>query len=251
MLGQPPFGYILLPLAVTVLGGIIAAFRAPGPKLTSAIQHFAAGVVFAAIGLELLPDLVGEHAPLEVLVGFTAGVLLMLGVKWLTEFLWPEPSGRSRVSPRARRGRTFFPIGLVATVTVDLMIDGFLIGVGFAAGAEKGKNLMIALTVELLFLGLSVSAALAQSGVGRLTSIVTTTIMAFFVVIGSVTGFSLLAGLQGPALAGSIAFGSSALLYLVTEELLVEAHKVPETPWLTAMFFAGFLLFLELGITNT
>ncbi|NKN39876.1 transporter, partial [Agrobacterium sp. a22-2] len=85
MSGQSLFSYMLFPLAVTILGGIIAAFRAPGPKLTSAIQHFAAGVVFAAIGLELLPDLVGEHAPLEVLVGFTAGVLLMLGVKWLTE----------------------------------------------------------------------------------------------------------------------------------------------------------------------
>ena len=32
-----------------------------------------------------------------------------------------------------------------------------------------------------------------------------------------------------------------ALLYLVTEELLVEAHAVPEQPWTTAMFFIGFL----------
>lgn len=250
MPGQSLFGYMLLPLVVTILGGVVAAFRAPGPKLTSAIQHFAAGVVFAAIGLELLPDLVGEHAPLEVLVGFTAGVLLMLGIKWLTEFLWPEMPASPRSSSGARRRRALFPVGLVATVAVDLTIDGFLIGVGFAAGAEEGKNLMIALTVELLFLGLSVSAALAQSDVGRITSIATTTVLAFFVVVGSMAGFSLLVGLEGPALAGSIAFGSAALLYLVTEELLVEAHGVPETPWLTAMFFAGFLLFLELGITN-
>jgi ZIP family zinc transporter len=40
----------------------------------------------------------------------------------------------------------------------------------------------------------------------------------------------------------------AALLYLVTEELLVEAHEVAETPWAAAMFFAGFLLFLVLGL---
>lgn len=38
-----------------------------------------------------------------------------------------------------------------------------------------------------------------------------------------------------------------ALLYLVTEELLVEAHEGgKETPFATAMFFAGFLLLLLL-----
>lgn len=38
-----------------------------------------------------------------------------------------------------------------------------------------------------------------------------------------------------------LAFGAAALLYLVTEELLVEAHEGQETPLLTALFFIGFL----------
>lgn len=45
-----------------------------------------------------------------------------------------------------------------------------------------------------------------------------------------------------------LSFGSAALLFLVTEELLVEAHEVSETAARTAMFFAGFLLFLVLGM---
>ncbi|MDI9708957.1 hypothetical protein QM281_17785 [Acinetobacter baumannii] len=32
-------------------------------------------------------------------------------------------------------------------------------------------------------------------------------------------------------------------MYLVTEELLVEAHEVPETPFATAAFFIGFIVF--------
>ena len=36
----------------------------------------------------------------------------------------------------------------------------------------------------------------------------------------------------------------AALLYLVTEKLLVDAHEETETPLSTGIFFASFLLFL-------
>ena len=41
--------------------------------------------------------------------------------------------------------------------------------------------------------------------------------------------------------------GLMALLYLVTEELLVEAHEKPDTPLISSMFFIGFpgLLLIE------
>mgnify|MGYP000439235608 CR=1 FL=1 len=41
-------------------------------------------------------------------------------------------------------------------------------------------------------------------------------------------------------------FGTAALLYLVTEELLVEAHEKPDTPLISSMFFVGFLALLTL-----
>lgn len=50
-------------------------------------------------------------------------------------------------------------------------------------------------------------------------------------------------------LASVLSFGCAALLYLVTEELLVDAHEVPETTTATIMFFAGFRIFLLLGMT--
>lgn len=235
-------GYILWPVAFMILGGIAAIFRAPGPRLTSAIQHFAAGVVFAAIAVELLPELVGEHAPFAVLVGFALGVLLMLGVKALTERL-----GAKALLPV---GGTASPLGLVATIAVDVFIDGLLIGLGFAAGAEKGKMLTIALTIELIFLGLSATTGQMQAGVTRAKITGVTILLGGLVALGASIGILLLGGLKGPILAGVLAFGSAALLYLVTEELLVEAHEVPETPWLTAAFFLGFLAFLELGMAG-
>ena len=39
----------LVPVAAAIAGGAIAVWRAPGEQLRSIIQHFAAGVVFAAV----------------------------------------------------------------------------------------------------------------------------------------------------------------------------------------------------------
>ena len=49
--------YTLIPVAAAIMGATVAAYRRPGPVLASAIQHFAAGVVFAAAAGETLPSL--------------------------------------------------------------------------------------------------------------------------------------------------------------------------------------------------
>ena len=40
--------YTLIPLTAMIIGAAVAAIRTPGPAVASSIQHFAAGVVFAA-----------------------------------------------------------------------------------------------------------------------------------------------------------------------------------------------------------
>jgi ZIP family zinc transporter len=48
---------VAFPVAAAIIGSAVAASRPPGPKVTSGVQHFAAGVVFAAAAGEVLPDL--------------------------------------------------------------------------------------------------------------------------------------------------------------------------------------------------
>ncbi len=47
--------FALIPVLAAIAGGIIAAVRVPGPGVRSAIQHFAAGVVFSVVAVELSP----------------------------------------------------------------------------------------------------------------------------------------------------------------------------------------------------
>ncbi|MGD9657815.1 MAG: hypothetical protein AB7U61_09280 [Methylocystis sp.] len=47
----------------------------------------------------------------------------------------------------------------------------------------------------------------------------------------------------------AFAFGPMTLLYLVTEELLTEAHERPKTTWGAAMFFVGSLMMIVVSDT--
>ncbi len=131
---------------------------------------------------------------------------------------------------------------------LDVTVDGLLIGIGFAAGAKEGILITVALTLELLFLGLAVAAALGGTGVGRGRVLGTIAGLAALLVVGATVGTLALGGLTGAALEVVLAFGCAALLYLVTEELLVEAHEVPETDAITVAFFAGFVLLLVIDM---
>lgn len=166
--------------------------------------------------------------------GFALGVLVMLAIRYLTHSV-EEKQGDS-------------PIGMLVAVGVDVTLDGLLIGISFAAGAKAGRLLTFALTVELLSLGLAVASALGKSGKSRLNIISTVTLLSLLIFVGAAIGGTLLNGASDSILEIVLSFGLAALLYLVTEELLVEAHEEPETPLSTATFFGGFLLFLILGM---
>lgn len=235
--------YALFPVAAAIVGAVVSTFRPPGPKLRSAIQHFAAGVVFSVVAVELLPDIVRSHtraAALDVAIGFAIGVATMLALRSMTE----------KLEQAAPAGSASVPVAFLVAIAVDLLIDGLLIGIGFTAGAKEGRLLTLALTVELLSLGLAVAVTLSDTGATRARTIGITSALASTLLVGAVGGATLLLGLSPAALEIVFSFGLAALLFLVTEELLTEAHEVPETPLITAAFFAGFLLFLVLGMVG-
>ena len=227
--------FTLLPIAVGVAGSWLATERSPTPRQGSYIQHFAAGVVFAAVALEILPDVVHNRAPVAAVIGFSLGVALMLLI-------------RSLAKRGSREGEGNTASGLVTTVAVDIFIDGLLLGIGFSLGVAQGALLAVALAAELLSLGLSVTTALVSSGTPKRRAFNLSAFVFVLFAVGSLGGYTLLSGLSGAALEVLLSFAAAALLYLVTEELLTEAHEVPETPLTTARFFVGFLFIMVIDI---
>jgi ZIP family zinc transporter len=227
--------YAFYPALAVIAGGLIALWRPLKPNIVSAIQHFAAGVLLCVLSTELLPDLVHRKMPWVTLLGFTLGVIVMLLVKHFAENFGQKGLIKSQQ-----------PTSLIVILGLDIALDGLIIGLGFAAGKKQGLLLTIALTLEVLFLGLSGGAALQSSGASRKRVLFITLGFALTLIAGAWAGQTLLAGASELLLDAVLAFGLAALLYLVTEELLVEAHEVPETSAQTAMFFVGFILLLTI-----
>lgn len=219
--------YTAAPVLAAAVGASLVAWRPPGEKTQGFVQHFAAGVVFAAAAAELLPDLMHRQSVVAGLIGAALGVALMLAIR--------EASRKVKGS-----------FGLIAVIGVDVLVDGLVVGLGFVQGARQGTLLTIALAIELLFLALTVSAELGGSGMSKALVAGTAIGLSLLLPAGAALGFGVLGGLADTVVTGLYAFGLVALLYLVTEELLVEAHTTPDTPLATAVFFVGFFLMITI-----
>lgn len=130
------------------------------------------------------------------------------------------------------------------------MIDGLLLGVGFAAGNTEGILLSVALALETFSLGLAVVIACVDLNLSKQKNILILLVLGILFFMGAILGITLLKGLSQEWLELVLSFGLAALLFLVTEELLTEAHEEKETLLQTAMFFVGFLVFLLIGMMS-
>ncbi len=213
--------YTLVPVIAVLLGSLAAAWKRPPDAFIAAMQHLAAGVVFAAAAAEILPEVMHENSPVATLVGGTLGVVLMLSLK-------------------AAEKRFSGPIAMLGAIGIDILIDGLVLGLAFIAGARAGLLMTVALTLEVLFLGLTVTSELGHTIASKARIVGITMLLALGLPLG-VLAATPVSSFQPVVIAGFLSFGLMALLYLVTEELLVEAHEKPDTPLISAMFFVGFL----------
>lgn len=218
---------VIFPVLAGIMGGVIAVLRTPPAALVSGVQHLAAGVVLAAVAGEVLPDLRQRGSLGLVVVGFTVAVALFVV---LQRFEGGEPDASGTL-----------PVGFLVVLGVDLLVDGLLVGTGAAVSTDVAVVLTIALTVEVLFLGLATSLQLSRSGVPKIRVVMITGGLSLLVAVGAVLGALVLGGAGNTVLVLVLAFAAAALLWLVVEELLVEAHETEERPWMAVMFFVGFL----------
>lgn len=231
--------YVLLATGAGIAGGVLAFFWAPGVHARSAIQHFAAGVVIAAVASDLIPEVQTIGTPAGILGGFAAGGAVMIALKWAAL--------RFEKTPRGKK----WPLGIAAAAAVDTLVDGAIITAGFLMGDRVGALLAIALTVELFFLTLSVGAEFHSPKSRRWRGLGTSVGIALMLLVGAGAAYVALRGAAETTVAICLAFGAAALLYLIAEELLVESIEAEESLFSTATLFAGFAALLALKLLGS
>jgi len=151
----------------------------------------------------------------------------------------PEPAAGSRL-----------PLSLLAAVYVDSWIDGFLIGISCVFSQHAGLVLAAANVMEMGFVGATFANTVSRcTGASRRTRLIAIYTAPPILLAGAAIGAALgTTSKHTPAVfTGFVAFGTVALLFLVTNELLIEAHeamKESELASISMVFFLGIYLVL-------
>lgn len=218
--------YSFLASIVLLVSALIGSFLKMSSKAVSLTQHFTAGVVFAAVATELLPKILEVHSPMHIAIGFVLGVVVMVFIKTLVN----------------RENTDQISLTLLVSIGVDLFIDGLLIAIAFLSGEKTGTLVAFALVLEVAFLALSLSTDLIKKKTTPLFRMKVFLMLSFLIPFGTGSGILILNLLPSSFFTEALSFGAAALLYLVIEELLIEAHETKDTPLITSAFFLGFLI---------
>ncbi len=121
--------------------------------------------------------------PWRAIAGVITGVATMFVMRWLAERLEARDTGNALI-----------PLGFLAAVSMDCVIDGVVIGIGFAIGARQGVLVSAALALEMFFLGLATANAMRSGGAGPTAVVATCVGLAAVLGASALIGFALLAG---------------------------------------------------------
>ena len=214
-----------------VLGGLLGSRLRPGKRFRAVVAHLVGGLVLGIAAADLMPAASDSGHPLALAIGFCLGFSLLLVINAVLE----DPDDNS-VQSRPRP-----MLLLMLPFLIDSLIDGLVVGISSKA-AEQQWVIPVAVALEMGLATLGLGTLLGR-GAGRWRSRMSGVLMAVTYVIGLSVSLVITNGLQGPALTGTLAFGTAALIYLVVEEVMKEAHARGEddSGVVNVAFFIGLL----------
>jgi len=264
---------LLMPTVTMMLGSITIFYTDPGPKTFSGMQHLAAGILVGAVIWEIGPHMEAHSATEReaILIGFIMGfgVLMVMarfkpswscskGESESHDLLKEATEGEESVAENQLYTLGFeesnlgmdemhgkpggvCPVGLIAAVWMNGAIDGTLIGIAYLGGSSAGIVTSLALAIEQGLLGVTTAKSVLRSGFSKGSTIAISLPLALPIPVCGLIAGALLANVSGEIYIALNSFGMAGLLYLVSEELLVEAHEDHNTDlwFVTIQFFAG------------
>ncbi|MCH9610616.1 MAG: hypothetical protein S4CHLAM81_02220 [Chlamydiales bacterium] len=207
----------MIPAFAALLGGTTGYLYKPEGQWLSILQHFVAGILIAAVSLDLLPQVTSSHQPFLVSLFFILGVVIIFAVEHGIHHLMDQKQS-----------------GLILGAALDLLVDGLLIGFSFVGGFKSGLLIAISLSFCAFFLSLTVVSTIKR---GRIAVLL---LLACMLPLGTVIGSFIASKVLLEVLSMAVA----ALLYLGIEGLLCQAHRKNEKSWVSFSFFLGFILVL-------
>ena len=231
---------------MTTLGAATVFFFSgePRPKFQKAMLGFAAGVMTAASVWSLLLPAIDQALAEGKLPGWLpAAAGMLLGVVFLAALDSLLP--RLRRTPREDwRQNTL----LMTAITLHNVPEGMAVGLAFALGAEGeglagAAALAMGIGIQNFPEGAAISLPLRQEGFSRSRAFWGGTLSGSVEPVFGVL-VVLAAGAVHPLMPWLLSFAAGAMLYVVVEELVPQAHSRSGT----CGFVGGFLVMMVLDV---
>jgi ZIP family zinc transporter len=249
-------GFIFL---MTCLGSSVVFFfrKNSSRNIQTIFLGFAAGIMISASVFGLLvpaietAEAAGSIGWIPAAFGFIFGVIFLMVLDKLIPHLHPETNTQEGIASSMKRTTL-----LVSAVTIHNIPEGMAVGLAFALAAKNIGDPMMYSSAVALALGIgiqnfpegaAISLPLRREGIK--------TGKAFLV--GCLSGitepvFGLLiafvAGIIAPLMPWLLAFSAGAMLYVVVEELIPEAHLGEHSHFGTLSVMAGFVIMMILDV---
>lgn len=245
---------LLIPLFGTSLGSATVFFLKNDlpSHLQKALLGFASGIMIAAsVWSLLIPaiQLSDNESPLLAVLPAGFGFLCGIGFLLLMDILIPHLLNRSSAKPPLFSKMAM----MLFAITLHNVPEGMAVGVT-CAGANVTDNVSVAAALALSVgvaiqnfpEGAIVSLPLREHGFSRSKSFLAGVASGVVEPIGGL--LVLLVSSLTPLLSFLLAFAAGAMIYVVTEELIPEAHTDSPSLLPTVGLSIGFVLMMTLDI---
>jgi ZIP family zinc transporter len=229
--------------AATGLGGLwLLLMPRPSVLLLDVLLGFTAGIMLAATAFSLLVPALDQGGLAEVLAGLAAGGAALLALDAFVPHVHPRLAEHGRLEERETRRAAL----LLSALTIHNIPEGLAVGVAFAAGgAELGVPIALAIGIQNIPEGFAAGAPLFAAGVSRRKAALvaaSTGAVEPLAALAAFAAFELASGL----LPFGLAFAAGAMLYVIVDELIPESHARGNERAASVALLVGFALMLAL-----
>jgi ZIP family zinc transporter len=230
----------------TGVGGLfLLLVPSPSARLLDVLLGFTAGVMLAATAFSLLVPALDRGGVAEVVAGFALGALALLALDRFVPHIHARLAERGHTltaEPEATRRAGL----LLSALTIHNVPEGLSVGLAFAAGGpELGVPLALAIGIQNIPEGFAAAAPLLQAGASRGTAIGVAALTGVVEPPAALLAFGV-SELFDPLLAGGLGFAAGAMLYVIADELVPESHSGGNERDATLALLAGFALMMTL-----
>lgn len=218
---------------------------------------FAAGVMIAASVWSLLipaieqATVIGQIGWIPAAGGLLLGVSFLMLLDRLLPHLHPNAHQQEGISTSWKRTTM-----LMLAVTLHNIPEGMAVGLSFALAAQHGNDIGLSSSAIALAIGIgiqnfpegaAISLPLRQEGLSRIKSFIYGSLSGIVEPIFGILVVLIAASIQ-PLMPWLLSFAAGAMLYVVIEELIPEAHLGEHSNIGTLGVIAGFVIMMVLDV---